>query len=75
VLKSQNSSINQAWNTKNYKGNFSRALLDDGLGYGNLPKGLLRLSQIKSENRNSYPDQAQNPRAMKHLIEGVQYAF
>jgi hypothetical protein len=66
VLKSQNSSINEALDTKDYKGILAALLLDDGLGYGNLPKGLLRF--------HSYPDKHRTP-AHEHLIEGVQYAL
>ena len=66
VLKSQNSSINQALDTKDYKGILAALLVDDGLGYGNLPKGLLRF--------HSYPDKRRTP-AHEHLIEGVQYAL
>jgi len=66
VLKSQNSSINQALDTKDYKEILAALLVDDGLGYGNLPKGLLRF--------HSYPDKRRTP-AHEHLIEGVQYAL
>jgi hypothetical protein len=66
VLKSRESSISHALDTKDYKGVLAALLLDDGLGYGNLPKGLLRF--------HSYPDKRRTP-AHEHLIEGVQYAL
>ena len=66
VLKSQNSSINHALDTKDYKSILAALLLDEGLGYGNLPKGLLRF--------HSYPDKRRTP-AHEHLIEGLQYAL
>lgn len=66
VLKSRGSSISHALDTKDYKGILAALLLDDGLGYGNLPKGLLRF--------HSYPDKRRTP-AHEHLIEGVQYAL
>lgn len=65
VLKSAGSSINLKLDTKDYKGILAALLLDEGLGYGNLPKGLLKF--------HSYPDQRRTP-AYEHLIEGVQYA-
>jgi hypothetical protein len=66
VLKIQNSSINHALDTKDYKSILAALLLDEGLGYGNLPKGLLRF--------HSYPDKRRTP-AHEHLIEGLQYAL
>lgn len=66
VLKGQNSSINLSLDSKDYKGILAALLLDDGLGYGNLPKGLLRF--------HSYPDKRRTP-AHEHLVEGVQYAL
>ncbi|SFU13017.1 protein of unknown function [Algoriphagus locisalis] len=65
VLKSQGSSINHALDTKDYKSILAALLLDDGLGYGNLPKGLLKFHR--------YQDGRRTP-AYEHLIEGVQYA-
>jgi hypothetical protein len=66
ALKSQGSSISMSLDTKDYKGILAALLLDEGLGYGNLPKGLLRF--------HSYPDKRRTP-AHEHLIEGVQYAL
>lgn len=66
VLKSQGSSINQALDTKNYKSILEALLLEEGLGYGNLPKGLLKFHRYKDGRRTP---------AYEHLIEGVQYAI
>lgn len=65
-LQSQGSSINQKLDTKDYKGILAALLDQDGLGYGSLPKGLLRF--------HSYPDERRTP-ANEHLIEGIQYAI
>lgn len=65
ILKHRGSSISQALDTKDYKGILAALLLDDGLGYGNLPKGLLRF--------HTYPDKRRTP-AHEHLIEGIEYA-
>jgi hypothetical protein len=64
-LKSKGTSISQCLDSNDYKKILEALLNDDGLGYGNLPKGLLRF--------HSYPDQRRTP-AHEHLIEGVQYA-
>ncbi|UZD23120.1 DUF4301 family protein [Algoriphagus halophytocola] len=65
VLEAEGSSINLKLDTKDYKGILAALLLDEGLGYGNLPKGLLKF--------HSYTDQRRTP-AYEHLIEGIQYA-
>lgn len=65
VLKSQGSSINHKLDSRDYKGILAALLLEDGLGYGSLPKGLLRF--------HSYPEERRTP-AYEHLIEGIQYA-
>lgn len=65
VLKVRGSSIAQSLDSKNYKGILEALLFDEGLGYGNLPKGLLRF--------HSYSDGRRTP-AHEHLIEGIQYA-
>ncbi len=66
VLESQESSIYQALDTKDYKSILAALLLDEGLGYGNLPKGLLKFHRYKNGRRTP---------AYEHLIEGVQYAI
>ncbi|EAZ82627.1 DUF4301 family protein [Algoriphagus machipongonensis] len=65
VLKAQGSSINHKLDSRDYKGILAALLLEDGLGYGSLPKGLLRF--------HSYPEERRTP-AYEHLIEGIQYA-
>lgn len=65
VLENQGSSIYQALDTKDYKSILAALLLDEGLGYGNLPKGLLKFHRYKDGRRTP---------AYEHLIEGVQYA-
>lgn len=65
VLKGQGSSINQALDSKDYKSILAALLDENGLGYGSLPKGLLRF--------HSYSDGRRTP-AHEHLIEGIQYA-
>jgi hypothetical protein len=65
TLVQRGSSISQSLDSKDYKGILEALLFDDGLGYGNLPKGLLRF--------HSYPDERRTP-AQEHLIEGIQYA-
>lgn len=65
VLESQGSSIYHELNTKDYKSILAALLLDEGLDYGNLPKGLLKFHRYKDGRRTP---------AYEHLIEGVQYA-
>lgn len=66
ALKSTGSSIQACLDAKDYKKIIAALLLDEGLGYGNLPKGLLRFHKYASENRTP---------AHEHLVEGVQYAL
>lgn len=66
VLERQGSSIHHALDTKDYKSILAALLLDEGLGYGNLPKGLLKFHRYKDGRRTP---------AYEHLIEGVQYAI
>jgi hypothetical protein len=66
VLILRGTSIAQSIDSKDYKGILEALLFDDGLGYGNLPKGLLRF--------HSYPDERRTP-AHEHLIEGIEYAI
>ena len=65
LLKEQGSSINQKLDTKDFKGILAALLDENGLGYGSLPKGLLKF--------HSYPEERRTP-AYEHLIEGLQYA-
>ncbi|MCE7054520.1 DUF4301 family protein [Algoriphagus sp. AGSA1] len=66
VLQKQGSSISHALDIKDYKSILAALLLDEGLGYGNLPKGLLKFHRYKDGRRTP---------AYEHLIEGVQYAI
>lgn len=66
ALKAKGSSIQACLESKDYKKIIAALLLDEGLGYGNLPKGLLRFHKYASENRTP---------ANEHLVEGVQYAL
>lgn len=51
VLESQGSSIYHELNTKDYKSILAALLLDEGLDYGNLPKGLLKFHRYKDGRR------------------------
>lgn len=65
TLKQQGSSIQQALEKKDYKAIVGGLLNDDGLGYGALPKGLLKF--------HHYEDHDRTP-TYEHFIEGIQYA-
>lgn len=65
VLENKETSISDCLDRKDYKEIVASLLLDDGLGYGNLPKGLLKF--------HSYSDGRRTP-AYEHLVEGMQYA-
>lgn len=64
-LQSQGSGIKACLEKGDYKKIVSGLLSEDGLGYGALPKGLLRFHKYSTENRTP---------AHEHLIEGVHYA-
>jgi len=63
-LQQQGESIASLLEKKEYKKLVASLLTDSGLGYGNLPKGLLRF--------HAYPDENRCP-AEEHLVEGIQY--
>jgi hypothetical protein len=65
VLKAQGSGVQASIDSGDYKRIVSALLEESGLGYGNLPKGLLRFHAYGDENRTP---------AQEHLIEGLQYA-
>lgn len=65
-LKSKGNSIQSCLDAKDYKSIVNELLSDEGLGYGNLPKGLLRFHAYPSENRTP---------AQEHLVEGLQYGI
>ncbi|MDO8967861.1 DUF4301 family protein [Algoriphagus sp.] len=65
-LKSKGNSLQSCLDAKDYKSIVNELLSDEGLGYGNLPKGLLRFHAYPSENRTP---------AQEHLVEGLQYGI
>jgi hypothetical protein len=65
-LVGQGSSIQASLDSGDFKKIVSALLSEEGLGYGNLPKGLLRFHRYPSENRTP---------AQEHLIEGWQYGL
>ncbi|MCH7399192.1 DUF4301 family protein [Belliella sp. DSM 107340] len=65
VLKKKGSSIENALESKNYKEIVAALLDEEGLGYGVLPKGLLKFHQYKDHNRTP---------TYEHFIEGIMYA-
>lgn len=64
LLQQQGESIASLLEKKDYKKLVASLLTDAGLGYGNLPKGLLRFHAYADENRCP---------AEEHLVEGIQY--
>lgn len=65
VLSAQGNTLEECLNAGMYKTIIAGLLLADGLGYGSLPKGLLKFHRYDSENRTP---------AQEHLVEGTQYA-
>lgn len=63
-LKASGSSIEKALAEKDYKRIVKSLLDDEGLGYGNLPKGLLKFHR--------YEDGSRTP-VEEHFVEGAQY--
>lgn len=63
-LKSKDSSIHACLDAGDAKKIVNELLSEEGLGYGSLPKGLLRFHRYPSENRTP---------AKEHLVEGIQY--
>ena len=64
LLQQQGESIGSLLEKKEYKKLVASLLTDSGLGYGNLPKGLLKFHAYAEENRCP---------AEEHLVEGTQY--
>lgn len=64
-LQSKGKSIEKCLQNEEYTLILNALLSEDGLGYGNLPKGLLRF--------HGYPTECRTP-AHEHLIEGTAYA-
>ncbi|WP_026954333.1 DUF4301 family protein [Algoriphagus vanfongensis] len=65
VLKNRGTSIEDCLDRKDYKEIVAALLQEDGLGYGSLPKGLLKFHTYENERKTP---------AYEHLTEGVQYA-
>jgi hypothetical protein len=65
ALQAQGSSVQACIDGAEYKKIVAALLDEDGLGYGSLPKGLLRFHSYGAEYRTP---------AHEHLVEGVQYA-
>jgi hypothetical protein len=64
-LQTKKKSIDECLKNEEYHTILNALLSDDGLGYGNLPKGLLRFHR--------YPTERRTP-AHEHLVEGTAYA-
>ena len=64
LLQQQGESINSLLEKKEFKKLVSSLLTDIGLGYGNLPKGLLKFHAYADGNRCPVEE---------HLVEGTQY--
>jgi predicted HAD superfamily phosphohydrolase YqeG len=65
-MRKSGSSINEALEKGNYKLIVATLLNEDGLGYGQLPKGLLKF--------HHYEDHDRTP-TYEHFVEGVLYAL
>ena len=65
VLSAQRNTLEECLQAGMYRKIISMLLLEEGLDYGNLPKGLLKFHKYPAENRTP---------AQEHLVEGVQYA-
>ncbi|NHE58110.1 DUF4301 family protein [Cyclobacterium plantarum] len=65
-LKNAGSSLKEALGNKEYSTIIAHLLEDKGLGYGNLPKGLLKF--------HNYPDGSRTP-VEEHFVEGAQYGI
>lgn len=63
-LQKSGSDLPKAIKEKNYARILTALLEDEGLGYGNLPKGLLKFHAYGSENRTPVEE---------HFVEGAQY--
>jgi len=64
-LHNENKTISELIKTKQYKPIVANLLLEKGLNYGSLPKGLLKFHAYKTENRTPMEE---------HLVEGAFYA-
>lgn len=64
VMKENNRDLEKSLENKNYKEILRYYLLEEGLGYGELPKGLLKF--------HHYADEVRTP-VQEHLVEGAAY--
>ncbi|CAN5244987.1 DUF4301 family protein [soil metagenome] len=64
VMKENNIDLEESLKNKKYKEILTYFLLDEGLGYGELPKGLLKF--------HHYADEVRTP-IQEHLVEGAAY--
>ncbi|MBN2664747.1 MAG: DUF4301 family protein [Bacteroidales bacterium] len=65
LMNSFNSSVEQEIGKKNYKHIIEYILLDKGLNYGSLPKGLIKFHDYKNTQRTAFEE---------HLAESILYA-
>lgn len=65
VCANNNTPLRQLINSQDYKAILELLLTENGLNYGNLPKGLLKFHRYTNYNRTA---------AEEHLVEGAQYA-
>ena len=63
--QNENKTISELIEAKQYKPIVANLLLEKGLNYGSLPKGLLKFHAYKTENRTPMEE---------HLVEGALYA-
>lgn len=66
ALENQDSNIQACLDAGDYKKIVAALLSEEGLGYGSLPKGLLRFHKYPTENRTP---------AQEHMVEGLQYGL
>ena len=64
-LKKQGKNLEELLNSKSYAEIIGALLMDDGLGYGNLPKGLLKFHTYSDSSRTPFEE---------HISEGINYA-
>lgn len=65
MQRNEGKTIKQALEMKNYRAILQNLLFEDGLNYGNLPKGLLKFHRCHNGSRTPVEE---------HLVEGATYA-
>ncbi|MBN2778931.1 MAG: DUF4301 family protein [Bacteroidales bacterium] len=65
ILKNQGTDLKTEIANKNYKTIVNLIISEEGLNYGNLPKGLLKFHQYNEEKRTSFEE---------HVVESLLYA-